>query len=430
MKFTKLIQPKVLFKRKTGRYTPRWLKLSQHPFFIPVSTFVVMFFMAMILFIGIGGRTIGASDAKVVKFNINGQKQTILTRAPTVADFLKRVKVTLNEGDVVEPSLDTPILEDDFRINIYRARPVTVFDGDKRIQTLSAATTPRSVALQAGLKVYPEDNVDVAPIDNLLKEGIVGQKIVIKRATPVYVNLYGTPVTIRTHAKTVALLLKDKGIKIEPGDELRPARNTPITPSIQIFVVRNGTQLTTVEEAIGAPTQVISDPNLSFGSTAIRQLGSSGKRIVTYQIDMRNGQETGRHVIQSVIVTDPVTEIIARGTAIYIPPDTGSIMAAAGIRSSDYAYVNYIISRESGWCPTKWQGQIGYCPASYQPIHDPSSGYGFGLCQSTPAIKMSSAGGDWMSNPVTQLKWCSGYATGRYGSWGAAYNHWLNYHSW
>ena len=39
--------------------------------------------------------------------------------------------------------------EDDFRINIYRARPVTVFDGDERIQTLSAAKTPRSVASQA-----------------------------------------------------------------------------------------------------------------------------------------------------------------------------------------------------------------------------------------------------------------------------------------
>jgi hypothetical protein len=43
---------------------------------------------------------------------------------------------------------------------------------------------------------------------------------------------------------------------------------------------------------------------------------------------------------------------------------------------------------------------------------------------------MASAGADWATNPVTQLKWCNGYAVGRYGSWGAAYNHWLANHNW
>jgi len=137
-----------------------------------------------------------------------------------------------------------------------------------------------------------------------------------------------------------------------------------------------------------------------------------------------------RHVIQETIVTPAVPKIIAVGTVVDIGGDKTGIMSAAGISRSEYAYADFIISHESGWCYTKWQGQIGYCPARYTQFHDPSSGFGFGLCQSTPAIKMSSAGGDWATNPVTQLKWCSGYAHGRYGGWYGAYQHWLNYHYW
>jgi len=48
----------------------------------------------------------------------------------------------------------------------------------------------------------------------------------------------------------------------------------------------------------------------------------------------------------------------------------------------------------------------------------------YGLCQALPAAKMASAGEDYMDNPVTQLKWCDGYASGRYGSWGEAFAFW------
>lgn len=91
-----------------------------------------------------------------------------------------------------------------------------------------------------------------------------------------------------------------------------------------------------------------------------------------------------------------------------------AIMSAAGISSSDYTYVDYIITKESGWNAT-----------AANPM---SSAYG--LCQALPGSKMASAGSDWSTNPVTQLKWCDGYATSRYGSWAGAYNFWISNHWW
>lgn len=407
-------------------------ELHKHPFVVPVVTFFALFFISLIGIVVFNGQTIGPNDTHVVRVSVEGSDAaTVPTRAKTVKEFLDKVDVEVNEGDVIEPSLDSEIDQDDFRINVYKARPVTIIDGDKRSQTLSAAKTPRAVAAQAGYEVFPEDAVELAkPSERILQDETIGETVVIDRATPTYLNLYGTQVDIRTRAKTVGDLLEEKDIKLGADDSVQPSIDTVLTPNTQIFVTRSGTQIATVEEEIPMPEEIVEDASLSFGATAIRQKGSPGKKIVTYQVETKNGQEVGRKPIQEIIASQPVKQIIARGKAYSVPDDKSGLLTAAGIALSDYPYVNHIISKESGWCATKWQGQVGYCPGYYSEIHSPSSGYGYGLCQSTPAIKMASSGADWANNPVTQLKWCSGYAIGRYGSWQAAYEFWSANHWW
>lgn len=414
-------------KRHIKRIKRQARDFHKHPFIIPVIVIVVLSFSTMFASVVLGGRTVGADDTHIVQLSLENNKQVLPTRAATVGEFLTRAKVSLHEGDVVEPAKDTPIDEDNFRINVYRAKPVTIFDGDKRIQALSAATTPRSVAAQAGVQVYPEDSLSQTLPENMLKEQVIGDKIVIERATPTNLNLYGTQVVVRTHAKTVGELLKEKHVSLASGDTVQPSAESLLVPNSQVFVTRSGTQIVTAEEPIPMDKQTVEDPNLSFGSVAIRQKGSPGKKLVTYQLDLKNGKEVGRHTIQEVRTLEPVTEITARGKAISIPEDKGAWMAAAGINPSDYPYVNYIVSRESGWCPTKLQGNPGACPG-FAPSYIPG-GLGYGLCQSTPGSKMSTAGADWQSNPITQLRWCSGYAS-RYGGWQGSYEHWLASHNW
>lgn len=114
-----------------------------------------------------------------------------------------------------------------------------------------------------------------------------------------------------------------------------------------------------------------------------------------------------------------------------IPISHQQYAEAAGVADSDFVYMDYIFSHESGWCVRKWQGEIGYCPTSYTDYGSTTDvTEGYGLCQSTPAIKMESAGSDWRTNEITQIKWCNAYAMSRYGSWTAAYEHWINNHNW
>jgi uncharacterized protein YabE (DUF348 family) len=420
--------PKRLQKVKLRNKRVHKFKLAGwHPVVIPFFTFGVLLVITLVAF-GLVRLTsdtdVPHTDARIVIISHDKQKQVVPSRERTVGGLLKRLNIQLNEGDRVEPAQTATINQDDFRINIYRALPVQIVDGGNKVVTFSAATTPRSIASQTGTTVYPEDTVTTDPVQNFLKTGAIGQQVVIERATPVNLNLYGTPVALRTQAKTVGELMDQKAITLSKGDQVTPTVDTPLTPQTQVFITRNGVKIESVTENIAMPIQQISDPSLAYGTTAVRQQGSAGKQVVTYQVTLRNDQPVGRSVLQTVITQQPVTQIQVVGSSLSgIKGD----MAQAGISPNDYTYADYIISHESGWCPTKAQGQYGGCPAYAGSV---PSGGGYGLCQSTPGSKMASAGADWATNPVTQLRWCSGYATSRYGSWAAAYNHWVSYHNW
>lgn len=352
-------------------------------------------------------------DSNIIILHVDKETRVLPTREKTVAGLLENAGINLNEGDVVEPSVETEIEEDDFRINVYRAAPVVIQDEDKRIMAVSAAQTSRSIVDQVGLKVHPEDIVTTEPSRDFLRDGI-GNKVTIERSVPVNLNLYGTPLQTRTHANTVGELLDEKSITLAPEDKVTPVVDTPITHNTQVFITRAGSELVTTEEEIPMPVETVEDASLSFGATAVRQEGAPGKKSITYQIDTTNGVEVSRTLIQEVIIQEPVKKIVAKGKAISIPSDKTAVMNAAGIAPSDHAYVNYIVTRESRW----------------NAVAQNSSSGAYGLCQALPGSKMTTAGSDWQTNPVTQLRWCHGYALGRYGSWEAAYNTWLSQHWW
>ncbi|HLZ14612.1 MAG TPA: G5 domain-containing protein [Candidatus Saccharimonadales bacterium] len=406
-------------------------RVSRHPAFtIPLITFglLVLLTLATVLAFNGGSPRLQSTDTHIVIITHDHKEQTLPTRAGTVAEAIKKANIRLNQGDVVEPDPNTQIVTDNFRINVYRAVPVTIVDGTKKTFAYSAATTPRSIVEQAGIQVYPEDNLSLLPTDNFLTEGSIGERVVISRATPVNVNIYGTSVTMRTHVTTVGQLMAERGLKLQHSDTLQPSANTVITANMQVFILRKGTTIVTQTVGIPHDTQIIEDDSLTFGTTAVRQQGSDGQKLVTYQVQLENGKEVSRKEIQEVVTVQAVNEIIARGKAVQIPADKQAVMAAAGISAADYPYVDYIVSHESGWCPTKLQGQVGYCPP-YAPASIPSN-LGYGLGQATPGSKMAAFGGDWQTSAVTQLRWATSYADGRYGSWSAAYNHWYSYHNW
>lgn len=308
---------KKTYVRGRKRRVRRLKLLGRHPFAVPAAAFIFLVLVAVggLMLLG-GTEKVAATDSLIVKISHDGEEQIVPTHESTeVGELLAKLKIPVNDGDVVEPALDTPINQDEFRINVYRAAPVLIIDGGHKTFTFSAASTPRSIATQAGKKVYAEDELDVVPTTNFLRDGAIGKRVVISRSVPVHLNLYGTQVDVRTHAKTVGELMGEKGIELRPGDSLRPKASTPVKEHQQIFILRKGEKIVSSTELVPAPVKYVKDPSLSLGTSAVRQYGSPGKRVVTYWLKTSKDGKVTRKQIQSVVVVPPVQQIVAQGSA-------------------------------------------------------------------------------------------------------------------
>lgn len=387
--------------------------LRHHPFVVPVITFLVLFFLTIGAIIAINGQTVGASDTRVVNLTVDGKQQTIPTRALTVGDLLKRLNISFSGVDSVEPAADTPILLDNFNITVRHARPVTIVVGSRSTMVLTAETEPKVITQKAGIIVYPEDTLSVATgSDDTATEGVLGQKIIVERAMVVHMNLYGAPVAVRTHAKTVADLLREKHIDTRPGDIIEPSPTTALNKRTVVVVAQVGHHITTVQEEISPPTQYVDDPNMANGREVVQVAGEPGKRVVTYEIILKNGKEVGRKKLQVIEVNEPVPRVVARGTKVLLAGDPSAWLAASNISPNDYGAVDAIISRESTWRPNAINGSrcIGF-----------GQSCGGGLEATCP---------NWAVDPVCQLNFFNNYAVSRYGSWQAAQAFWYAHNWW
>ena len=379
--------------------------------------------MALTLLFGFGLFADGALAAdtevsgadRLVTIHDQGVERTIITKANTVKAALTDADISLQPVDVTEPSVETEFNTKNFNINVYRARPVTVIDGQRQTKVVTAEQSPRQIVAAAGGELHDEDLTSLNRVDNVLDGGGAGLILTVDRATSFMFNLYGKTFEARTQAATVGEMLKEKGVKLGSNDGQSVANETPLVQGMTVSVWRDGKQTATQEVPVAKVVEEVRDADRPVGFREVRTPGTDGKRQVTYEIEIRNGQEIARKEIASVTTLEPVKEIVVIGTKAVLPAGSHTDwMAAAGISPGDYGYVDYIVGRESGWNPTATNRSSG----------------AHGLCQALPASKMATAGGDYMTNPITQLKWCNSYAVGRYGSWAAAYNFWISNHWW
>ena len=251
---------------------------------------------------------------KLVTIYDRGAEKTIVTKARTIREALKLAKFSIDERqDVVEPSLDSEMVAEKYNINIFRARPITIVDGNKRLKVTTAEQTPALIAKTAGIEVFEEDKTTLSNSDNMAVDG-ANMVMKIDRASMVNFVLYGKESVIRTHAKTVGELLKEKNIDPKKDDTLSVDRSAKIIPGMKIELWRNGKQTITAEEDVKFEVEKVQDANRDSGYREVKQVGENGKKNVTYEIEMKNGVEVSRKEIASVVTKEPKKQIEIVGT--------------------------------------------------------------------------------------------------------------------
>ncbi len=255
-----------------------------------------------------------ADSTRIVSMYYDGQKKVITTEAPTVGSALQEAGVTLGQGDLVEPSADTPIPTGFYNINVYRSRPVTVIDGDTRKIIQTALQSSSLIAKQAGFTVYPEDTYSTAIINDITDAGTIGQSLTINRATSAVISADGQQYTVRSQQSTVGGLLDERDMAFGPQDTVTPSRETPLTANMTIQV--NRVKIVVVDETqpIAHEVETQKDAELEAGTTKVVTAGEDGKKEMTYRIHFQNGAEYSRELLDESVVKPPKTEVRVVGT--------------------------------------------------------------------------------------------------------------------
>lgn len=233
-----------------------------------------------------------SEDEYFVTIHDDGANLIVKTGAVTVAEVLEKSEIQLAETDIVEPGLDT-VIQGNYSINIYRARPALVIDGLKRCYVMTASYDPKQIAQEAGLTVYDDDEIIREFNSNFLEAGAVS--------------------AYRIH--------------------------------------RNGGRKLTVEESLPYEVEVRYDYNRPKGERVLEQPGEEGRKISIYEVEFENNIEKSRTLIEEKVIIEAIPEIIVEGAKASIPPEREQCAAwarEAGVSELDLEVALDLIYRESG----------------------------------------------------------------------------------
>jgi len=225
-------------------------------------------------------------------------------------------------------------------------------------------------------------------------------------------DLYGAKTDIRTQGETVGEMLKEKNITLGAQDMASVSMDTPIVSGMEVRIWREGKHTIHTEEEVGFETEQIKDADRPVGYKEVQTPGATGKRTVTYEVEIKNGVEVSRTEIASLVTVAPVKQVEVIGSKPKTLPYTGGgsktdWLAASNISRDNWGYADFMVQKESGWNPNAVNKSSGAC----------------GLAQALPCSKVP--GNPY--NPVDSLNWMNGYVN-RYGGWEGAYNFWITHH--
>lgn len=334
----------------------------------------LFFVLLLVAVVGMGlfarpKNSVHAEDTRVVTIYLDGEAKTVATNAGTVKEVLQKLGTSLGKHDKTEPELSEEVKGNDFTINVYRARPITVVDGANNYTVTTAERSPRQIAKDAGFETKQEDQFGFKRSDDPF-EGAPGTQMVIKRAKTITFDLYGTSDTLSTNQTTVQELLNERNVKLDPADELNVPLEARIVEGMTVSLAKVGREVQTVEEPVQFPEEQIKDAQQNIGYKKIQTPGKNGKKLVTYELVSRNGAAPVKTAVKEVVTEQPSKQVVVVG-AKSTNSFTGDFAGAlARLRSCEGSYTSNTGNGYYGayqYDLRTWGNYAGYANASLAP---------------------------------------------------------------
>ena len=378
---------------------------TKHRPVFSVSVVLVLFLFVMFsLFFGqsqVSVRNVAFAEGKtLLTIFADDHKKTIATDAKTIGEALEQAGVVLGQGDVVEPAATTQINQPFYNANVYRAYPSLIIDGGTKTIVMSGYRSARQVVESSNVKLYSEDKVSIDRSDNFAGDEVVGQRIMIDRATPVKVTIGKKTFEMRTWKPTVGEFLSEKGIRVLESDLEALKFSDKIYNNINIKVSKLTQDVIQLKEAIEPETTYKDDPSKPTSYRLTESEGKPGEKLVSYIVSRKGDIELSRQKIEEKVILAAVPKTVVRGTKVDAIGDNAQLlyklrMCETGGRydaNTGNGYYGAYQFSAATW--NRWN--TGYARADLAPPE----------VQDTYVLKntLASKGGFWSQHPGCSVK--------------------------
>jgi uncharacterized protein YabE (DUF348 family)/3D (Asp-Asp-Asp) domain-containing protein len=330
------------------------------------------------------GASIAVDRATRAVLEVDGQAFAMRAQDEPIQTLLQQAEVRLGAHDSVlrndrlvspqDPVAPPPSLarrvddlalsssygpEQDVSVEVRRAVPFTVVEDGQQLRLESSRESVATALRDAGVRVGPGDSVRPPPDT----EVTAGLAIHVEHATQIVMTMPAGKTILYTLAATVGEALDAGGIALPAQYRLDPAADAPISPGLSVHVVGVSDEQQTEEERIESRTRYEPDPSLPYGTHRVVQ-GHDGIRHRQYRAVYEDGRLTSRELVAEWADPEPADTIVYYSTASAPPlPTSVPVSAAAPMDVPDGLNVIRVLRVYATWYNAASAGRSPSDPA-------------------------------------------------------------------
>ncbi len=338
------------------------------------------------------GDTLVVRRATDVVLSVDGKSYALRAQSDTIEELLAQAGVTIGQDDSVlrnglyvslSASLAStaPTSQQTLTIQVRRAVPFTVVENGQQLQLRSSRGTISTALRDAGVRLGAGDEVR-PPLDTPLTAGL---EVHMQHASELVVTLPEGRSTVYALASTVGEALAGSGITLPPDYRLDPPAETLVSAGLAVHVIGISQQQELETERIQSYVVYRADPSLPAGTQRVVR-GQDGVDYRQYAVVYEDGQLVSRALASEWYDPQPANTIIYYSTA---PAATAAQTSAGDWRDLvcsynwDCSWAMAVIRCESGGNPD------AYNPQGYVGLFQIWEGYGANLRD--PATNIAAA---------------------------------------
>ena len=251
------------------------------------------------------------------RITVNGQEvqpmASLATAGQPASEVSRRMRMASSRGG---RNTDINASPAPLNIDVQRAVPIGVQDGQVPYTFLTTARTLGEALLQKGIVLYAADVIE-PPLDTPIKPGL---SATIERSRPVTLYADGKVRQTRTRAKTVSDLLKDEGLSLGALDYTRPSLTQSLSNNMRVTLVRVQESDIVEQEPIAFELQYRGNPDLEIDHQQLDNPGAPGVFKRSLHVRTENGIEVSRTLEKEWVDQPPQNRIVSYGTKIVERP--------------------------------------------------------------------------------------------------------------